>query len=66
VIRVVLVDEPTGRRAYFCTDSSAAAADILATVADRFSLEKSQPHDASRRWWRGGRASDYHRRRCAA
>ena len=39
VIRVVLVDEPTGWRAYFCTDPSASVADILATVADRFSLE---------------------------
>jgi hypothetical protein len=39
VIRVVLVDEPTGWRAYFCTDASASVADILAMVADRFSLE---------------------------
>jgi len=39
VIRVVLVDEPTGWRAYFCTDPAATVADILATVADRFSLE---------------------------
>jgi hypothetical protein len=39
VIRVVLVDEPTGWRAYFCTDPSANVADILAMVADRFSLE---------------------------
>lgn len=39
VIRVVLVDEPTGWRAYFCTDASASVADILTTVADRFSLE---------------------------
>src|SRR3954452_17110063 len=39
VIRVVLVDEPTGWRAYFCTDSSASVADILGMVADRFSLE---------------------------
>jgi hypothetical protein len=38
-IRVILVDEPTGWRAYFCTDTSASVADILATVADRFSLE---------------------------
>src|SRR3954453_7241747 len=35
-IRVVLVDEPTGWRAYFCTDASASVADILTTVADRF------------------------------
>jgi DDE superfamily endonuclease len=39
VIRVVLVDEPTGWRAYFCTDPSASVADILTAVADRFSLE---------------------------
>jgi hypothetical protein len=38
-IRVVLVDEPTGWRAYFCTDISASVADILGAVADRFSLE---------------------------
>jgi hypothetical protein len=38
-IRVVLVDEPTGWRAYFCTDTSASVADILRMVADRFSLE---------------------------
>jgi hypothetical protein len=39
VIRVVLVDEPAGWRAYFCTDPSASVADILTAVADRFSLE---------------------------
>jgi DDE superfamily endonuclease len=39
VIRVVLVEEPTGWRAYFCTDASASVADILTAVADRFSLE---------------------------
>jgi hypothetical protein len=38
-IRVVLVDGPTGWRAYFCTDTSASVADILTAVADRFSLE---------------------------
>jgi hypothetical protein len=38
-IRVVLVDEEAGWRAYFCTDTSASVADILTTVADRFSLE---------------------------
>src|SRR3954447_21413735 len=38
-IRVVLVDEPTGWRAYFCTDTSASVADILGVVSDRFSLE---------------------------
>jgi hypothetical protein len=39
VIRVVLVDEPRGWRAYFCTDPQATVADILGAVADRFSLE---------------------------
>jgi hypothetical protein len=39
VIRVVLVEEPGGWRAYFCTDLSATVADILTAVADRFSLE---------------------------
>jgi len=38
-IRVVLVDEPNGWRAYFCTDTEASVADILGAVADRFSLE---------------------------
>jgi hypothetical protein len=39
VIRVVLLDEPTGLLAFFCTEASASVAKILATVADRFSLE---------------------------
>jgi hypothetical protein len=39
VIRVVLVDEPIGWRAYFCTDPSASVADILGAIAARFSLE---------------------------
>jgi hypothetical protein len=39
LIRVVLVDEPEGWRAYFCTDPSATVADILRCVSDRFSLE---------------------------
>ena len=39
VIRVVLVDEPNGWRAFFCTDATASVADILGLVADRFSLE---------------------------
>jgi hypothetical protein len=37
----VLVDEPTGWRAYFCTDLSASFADVLGIVADRFSLEST-------------------------
>jgi hypothetical protein len=39
LIRVVLVDEPTGWRAYFRTDPAASMADILGTIAGRFSLE---------------------------
>lgn len=39
LIRVVLVDEDEGWRAYFCTDPDASVADVLTTVADRFSLE---------------------------
>jgi hypothetical protein len=38
-IRVVLVDEPRGWVAFFCTDPNATVADILGCVADRFSLE---------------------------
>lgn len=38
-IRVVLVDEPTGWVAFFCTDPVASVADILGAVAARFSLE---------------------------
>jgi len=39
LIRVVLVDEPTGPVAFFCTDPSATVAAILTAVADRFTLE---------------------------
>jgi hypothetical protein len=38
-IRVVLVAEPTGWVAFFCTDVTASVEEILATVADRFALE---------------------------
>jgi hypothetical protein len=38
-IRVVLVDEPTGWVAFFCSDPAATAADVLVAAADRFSLE---------------------------
>jgi DDE superfamily endonuclease len=38
-IRVVLVEEPSGWVAFFCTDVSTSVAEILSTVADRFSLE---------------------------
>jgi hypothetical protein len=66
VIRVVLVDEPTGWRAYFCTDSAATVADVLTAVADRFSLEKNQLHYTSKHRWCGAGTSDYHQRRGAA
>ena len=36
---MVLVDEPTGWLAFFCTDPAATSADILEAVADRFALE---------------------------
>jgi len=39
VIRVVLVDDPCGWRAYLCTKTDATVAEILTTVSDRFSLE---------------------------
>lgn len=39
VIRVVLVEEPRGWVAFFCTDPTVTVGDILTTVADRFSLE---------------------------
>jgi DDE superfamily endonuclease len=39
LIRVVLVDEPTGWRAYFSTDPGVTVADILGAVADRFAVE---------------------------
>ena len=65
-IRVVLVDEPTGWRAYFCTDTSASVADILGMVADRFSLEKDQAdYTSSERWWEAPMPR-YHRYRGAA
>jgi hypothetical protein len=38
-IRVVLVDEPKGWAAFFCTDPAATVADVLGCVADRFALE---------------------------
>jgi hypothetical protein len=38
-IRVVLVDEPPGWVAFFCTDPAASVADVLGCVADRFALE---------------------------
>jgi hypothetical protein len=41
VIRVVLVKEEEGWRAYFCTDPNATVAEILGLVADRNSLEQT-------------------------
>jgi hypothetical protein len=38
-IRVVLVDEPNGWVAFFCTDPAATVADVLESAAARFSLE---------------------------
>ena len=38
-IRVVLVDEPTGWVAFFCSDPTASVADVLVGVANRFALE---------------------------
>ena len=62
VIRVVLVDEPKGWVAFFCTEPSATVADILGLVADRFSLEIDQAeYPPSRRWVCTGRIG-YHRR----
>lgn len=40
-IRVVLVDEPKGWIAFFCTDPNATVSDILGLVADRFGLESA-------------------------
>jgi hypothetical protein len=39
LVRVVLVDEPTGWRAYFCTEGAACVAEVLTAVAKRFALE---------------------------
>ena len=36
---MVLVDEPTGWVAFFCTDPAATVADVLTAAADRFALE---------------------------
>ena len=38
-IRVVLVSEPKGWVAFFCTEVNASVSDVLGCVADRFSLE---------------------------
>lgn len=41
VIRVVLVKEEDGWRAFFCTDAQVSAADVLSVAADRNALEQS-------------------------
>ncbi|HJZ55078.1 MAG TPA: transposase, partial [Gemmataceae bacterium] len=61
-IRVVLVDEPQGWVAYFCTNPAATAAEVLTAVADRFSLENAQPDYPSRRRWVCAGRIGYHRR----
>ena len=49
-IRVVLVDEPKGWVAFFCTDPAATVADILGCVADRFCAGDRVPgREGSRR-----------------
>jgi Transposase DDE domain len=40
-VRVVLVRERAGWRAFFCTDPGAPVADVLAAVAERFSVEQA-------------------------
>jgi len=52
VIRVVLVREDAGWRAYFSTAASASAADILGAVAARSSLEQVF-HDVKEVWGAG-------------
>ena len=52
VIRVVLVKEEDGWRAYFCTDPNATPAQILELVADRNSLEQTFK-DAKEIWGAG-------------
>ena len=52
VIRVVLVKSADGWRAYFCTDPTATAADILGLVADRATIEQVF-HDVKEIWGAG-------------
>ena len=50
LIRVVLVKEPHGWVAFFCTDPAATVADVLSSVADRFSSGDGVPgREGSRR-----------------
>jgi hypothetical protein len=41
VIRVVIVREETGWLAYFCTDTSVSAAEVLEVMADRTAIEQT-------------------------
>ncbi len=52
VIRVVLVKDDDGWRAYFCTDPTATAADILGLVSDRATIEQVF-HDVKEIWGAG-------------
>ncbi len=52
VIRVVLVKDEDGWRAYFCTDPEATAADILGLVSDRATIEQVF-HDVKEIWGAG-------------
>ena len=52
VIRVVLVKNPSGWVAYFCTDPTATAADILGLVSDRAAIEQVF-HDVKEIWGAG-------------
>ena len=52
VIRVVLVREPDGYRAFFCTDPDASVKDILEAVAERNAIEQDF-HDVKEVWGAG-------------
>ena len=52
VIRVVLVKDDDGWRAYFCTDPTATAADILGLVSDRATIGQVF-HDVKEIWGAG-------------
>jgi len=52
VIRVVLVREPSGWQAFFCTDPSASVRDILECFADRSVIEQVF-HDIKEVWGTG-------------
>jgi hypothetical protein len=51
-IRVVIVREPTGWLAYFCTDPAVAAESILEVMADRGAIEQTF-HDVKEVWGAG-------------